>query len=58
MSLFILPAQKQEGTIFDYIYINIELNEIIKQGAYGNCFFILFLNGVCNFSTLPRKQRK
>jgi len=42
--------------ISDYIYINIELNEIIKQGAYGNC--ILFLNAVCNSSTLPRKQRK
>jgi len=56
MRLFILPAQKQEGTISDYIYINIELKEIIKQGAYGNC--ILFSNGICNSSALPRKQRK
>jgi hypothetical protein len=55
MSLFILQAQKQEGMISDYMYINIELNEIIKQGAYDNC--ISFSNGVCNPFTLPRKER-
>jgi hypothetical protein len=42
--------------ISEYTYINIELNEITKQGAYGSC--VLFSNGACSSSMTPTNGKE